>query len=354
MLGEANAASFACEQLKSLNGQPTSFSPASSLKRAHLDDDADGKDNAVSALQELIQSSASVSPNTRVLTWDFEQQFGKGNSLEFRATVSFVLGDVPHHFSGFWQTSKKKAQRDAAERVTHYLQQSGTRSSSRSRTLPSHAALGGASLPAEVLRRLHAARNGIFREGEPILDWKLEEREVPDSSSDRREFRATLTFSIYDVPHHFSGDWCSGSNAALGTAAARRDTVERVLWYFGHSAEGADIMERSSSSSLTLPWQLGGLSDTAALFDKQPLQDKTVLMEVQNTLQKAFSRDTTPGQRVWVWSYEDDENDPQLFRARVEIPSWGRSFHGGWCRGKKLAQRDACHVVKDHLAAMVF
>jgi len=130
--------------------------------------------------------------------------------------------------------------------------------------------------------------------------------------------------------------------------------VERVLWYFGEGEENFGLPEGANHIGEVPPPPQQQQSDPEASqlqSEKQgpQLEDKTILMQVQNTLQKAFAKDTPPGERVWVWSYEGDATDPQLFRARVDIPSWGRTFVGGWCRGKKLAQRNACLVVKDKL-----
>merc|ERR1719296_250652 len=77
--------------------------------------------NAVSQLQEYVQSCSSFSPHTRILTWSFEQQLENETLLQFRATVSFMFNSIPHYFCGGWQSSKKKAQRDTAERVKQYL-----------------------------------------------------------------------------------------------------------------------------------------------------------------------------------------------------------------------------------------
>jgi hypothetical protein len=317
-----------------------------------------GADNAVSLLQEMIQSSCSFSPHTKILTWGFEQQLAQG-TLEFRATVSFVLGSAPHHFCGGWQTSKKKAQRDAAERVTHYLQHTNC-SSLFQITVPSaeqadeSKQLDIQKLPEDLLNELQALLQGspIQDEHEPVIEWKLEDRPIDGS----HECRAVASFFIDDVPHNFTGGWCSGSNDADGltkelATAARRDTVERVLWYFGEGNESFAAPDGAKvSMEPTLPQPQ---NDSAVSLDKQPqLEDKTVLMQVQNTLQKAFAKDTPPGQKVWIWNYEGDPNDPQVFRACVDIPSWGRRFVGGWCRGKKLAQRNACLVVKDNLGSL--
>lgn len=311
--------------------------PTFSFQGADKDGSGDkAADNAVSALQELIQSCSSFSPHTKILTWSFEQQLEKSNALEFRATVSFVLGDVPHHFCGGWQTSKKKAQRDAAERVTHYLHHA------RSNSQP-HAALDAEFLPDDVLQEMMSVYDGTPFEGDPVLEWKMEDRPTDDTS----EFKAILTFYVHDVPHHFAGGWCSGENMVAASNAARRDTVERVLWYFGRSEENyAAVKHPAELSSAS---RIQPSVDTGSPEKQPQLEDKTILMQVQNTLQKVFAKNTPPGERVWVWSYEGDETDPQVFRARVEIPSWGRSFVGGWCKGKKLAQRNACLTVKESL-----
>jgi hypothetical protein len=269
------------------------------------------------------------------LTWSFEQQLEKGNCLEFRATVSFVLGDVPHHFCGGWQTSKKKAQRDGAERVTSYFEkQKEALSAPSSQAVPCHAAVEPEFLPEDVFKEMQAMLKGEPScEGESQLEWKSEER----MASESKEFRFVVTFYIHEVPHHFAGGWCSADSLDAAASAAKRDAVERVLWYFGHSEENfaASAADRSEISSA--PPLVSG--DAVASPEKQPqLEDKTILMQVQNTLQKQFAKDTPPGAQVWKWTYDADQTDPQLFRAHVEIPAWGpggRHFMGEWCKGKK-------------------
>merc|ERR1712194_675550 len=102
------------------------------------------------------------------------------------------------------------------------------------------------------------------------------------------------------------------------------------------------------------PAALPGIGSVAAAAaasseDQQAVENKTVLMQVQNALQKTFAKDTPPGERVWIWSYETGEQEPQFFRAHVEVPAWKQKFTGEWCRGKKLAQRNACLMVKQRL-----
>jgi len=72
--------------------------------------------NAVSILQEYIQSCSDFPPHSRILMWNFEKRLQEDSLLQFCATVSFVFKQVPHFFCGSWQTSKKKAQRDTVDK----------------------------------------------------------------------------------------------------------------------------------------------------------------------------------------------------------------------------------------------
>merc|ERR1719272_102943 len=73
----------------------------------------------ISKLQEFVQSDWShpVPSHRPILHWNFDTRMGYGMILEFRAMASFTLEGVLHHAAGSWQTSKKSAQRDAAQRV---------------------------------------------------------------------------------------------------------------------------------------------------------------------------------------------------------------------------------------------
>lgn len=341
--------------------------------------------NAVSRLQEYVQSCSSFSPHTKILTWSFEQQLENETALLFQATVSFMFNRIPHYFCGDWQSSKKKAQRDTAERVKHYLAHTyESVAVSNAYTAPAamytdhhiyaeqDAAVHPGFLPERVVRELWAVFEGrsAFLGGtggatSSVLKWDSEERERPDGSI---ETRATVTFCIDTVPHHFAGGWCSN------VEATHVDTADRVLWYFGKRAEAFIPTERPQKSSMpgsrfaAAPWMrmvaalpsnsggavavspsgsggvgTGSMTPAGA---RSAVEDKTVLMQVQNALQKDLAKETPPGQRVWVWSYEPDPLDPQMFRAQVGVPGWNRTFQGEWCRGKKLAQRSACLVVK--------
>jgi hypothetical protein len=79
-------------------------------------------------------------------------------------------------------------------------------------------------------------------------------------------------------------------------------------------------------------------------------EQKTLLMRVQNRLQKAYVHQLPPGASVWEWSYEfsADAKD-KLCRAWVKIHIANQEFKGDWCRGQKKAQFDACEKVQEFL-----
>jgi len=183
---------------------------------AHLDNSAilpEDDTNVVSQLEEMVQEVAAVAFHVKVLSWSYEQLL-QGDQLQFRATVSFTL-DVPHHFFGAWQTSKKKAQTHTARRVRHYLMCGWEDQDDPVRSLP--AVLGDCDLKT-------------------FTQWKLETRS--EGLEDR--FRATVTLHIHGVPHHFCGSWCSGADVA------RHDTTDRVFWYFGKN-QGAFHAPRTTT-----------------------------------------------------------------------------------------------------------
>lgn len=280
--------------------------------------------NAVSQLQEYVQGCSSFTPHTKILTWTFDQQLENETSLQFCATVSFAFNSIPHHFCGGWQSSKKKAQRDTAERVRTYLARSFDPSGqghTAAATARHRAAVDPGCLPEAAMQELLAVFESSgtvdaeagHSSGEPVLRWNIDERAASDGAAEPRSqcFRATVTFYIHVVPHHFAGGWCESA------PRAKADAAERVLWYFGKRAEGFAVTERPVIAAAT-PAPAPAASVDAS---RAAVEDKTIIMQVQNALQKSFSKETPPGQRVWVWDYDADEADPQLFRARVEANS---------------------------------
>mmetsp|Transcript_90679 Transcript_90679/g.236150 ORF Transcript_90679/g.236150 Transcript_90679/m.236150 type:complete len:388 (+) Transcript_90679:199-1362(+) len=355
---------------------------------AQGDDGKRGEDqNAVSLLQEDIQRHSLFSPHAKILTWNFQRRLQEDELLQFRAVVSFVFGEAPHHFCGDWQTSKKKAQRDTAERVRNYLEVSNVLKPSEEveggggASIRLRSTADAASLPEGVVEELKAVASGEPRSGgtgEEELDWAFEQRAAGTEGAapaERHErLKATVTFRIHGFPHRFCGSWCADEGSAS------RDTAERVLWYFRKGEQRFAVSERVvseghplwammppqsplfgtasvASSSAVAPASTAGMgravpSSPPAAEVSQSVEERTILMQVQNQLQKLLAKDTPPGSKVWSWSYDEDPHDPQLFRARVQITAWRSVFSGDWCRGKKLAQRNACLEVKRALDRM--
>lgn len=148
-----------------------------------------------------------------------------------------------------------------------------------------------------------------------------------------KEFRMILLLCINSVPHHFAGAWCTS------VPAATSDACDRVLWYFGvgeSSAFHGSLNTAGRAAEQSPPHQLvqskaevqrdnKDLDDCspggASLAERPPVEEKTILMQVQNTLQKTFAKDTAAGEKVWVWTYNASKDDPQVFRAVAEVPS---------------------------------
>lgn len=232
---------------------------------------------------------------------------------------------------------------------------------------------------------------GISRD-ERGVTWSFEERdETPGSSEqEKKNTKATVSFMLAGVPHHFCGAWCTSKDGA------QSDVAERVLWYFDVDPDDRDKFElpinnstcdslqekekqgergeekarpslvppfpASQVCSLAAKKQFGGVgsaagggrggdhsSGGAGNGGASELDDKTVLMQVQNLLQKVFAKEAVAGEKVWIWSYEMSETDKQTFKAKVDVPLLQKSFEGTWCRGKKAAQRNACLEVKSFL-----
>ena len=127
-----------------------------------------------------------------------------------------------------------------------------------------------------------------------------------------------------------------------------RDTTDRVLWYFGKNQGAFEAPKMPTDFAIP-----AHIKDQATNSEPRETEDKTILMQVQNILQRLFAKSTPCGQPVWLWSYTCDEEDSQLFSAHVEIPGFRRTFVGSWCRGKKVSQRNTCLKVKSYLDNMM-
>lgn len=310
---------------------------------------------AISQLQEYVQDAKRfpVPSNCPVLQWDYDTRMC-GTSLEFRATVAFLLDGVPHHSAGIWKPSKKLAQRDAAERaLALYVDLWGD--------LAAAARREGAPGPATPARTQGAAQR---RQGPGDVETlqgfcrRLAARHPAPPPEFGHKWdgdgrcQTLVQVSLLGVSHTFSGQ------PRESPEEADADVARRVLWYLQcpgleDAFEPDREYVRAAVQAIPGPsagWPRGDHGGSEAELAER----KTALMRLQNRLQQAFARRLEAGRSVWHWTYERDETDglwPPLYRATAEVPVTGRSFAGGWARGQREAQLDACSRISDFLDA---
>jgi len=290
---------------------------------------------AISLLQEFVQSSTKLHlpSNHSVLQWKFDTRMADEATLQFRATVAFLLEGVPHHAAGSWHPSKKMAQRDAAERSLQLFMRRWSEEQSKDRKEPAPDS-DDKSLAEEVqLLYAYSRNSGLCGATPPQI-------EVSHPEDGSGLWQAHVELEIMGVPHRFKG-------AAMASAEdANIDAAKRVLWYLKIPGF-EDVFELDLKDpallSLKIPppaenWAAPGApaADAAEVAEK-----KTAVMRVQNRLQQTFSRRLRPGQSVWEWTYETDPKDADwspLYRATVQILVVGKSFTGEWVRGQREAQ----------------
>lgn len=266
-------------------------------------------DGPVSKLHEWVQAQSKQGTQLKILHWNFEQQMENKITLQFKATVSFVVNGVPHHIEGDWQTSKKKAQKDCAERALYYFEQLDPISITYS------------SCPVSALSALN-----------PPAQFT--------SESDGINYRSTVKILLAGVPHHFRGAWKSTEEES------HRDVASRTLGYLHVPTYSEEYMAPEFDRQQEPTFDMKGFTMTDG-EDAKLAQQKTIIMQVQNLLQKVYSKEMKPGQETWEWVNEIDAQ--KNYRATVNIPVSGKSFVGNWCTGRKEAQRDACEKLKEFL-----
>eukprot|EP00930_Biecheleria_cincta_P016428 TRINITY_DN13362_c0_g1_i1.p1 TRINITY_DN13362_c0_g1~~TRINITY_DN13362_c0_g1_i1.p1 ORF type:complete len:348 (-),score=66.27 TRINITY_DN13362_c0_g1_i1:1228-2271(-) len=171
----------------------------------------------ISMLQEFVQCPKQFPspPHRAVLQWSFQSRMADFTNLKFRAKVSFMLDGIAHHAMGSWRTSKKLAQRDAAERCLgffitswgSYLVDHGDQSNN---FRPDVARDDTVSILEEFTQSFPPCA------GHPP-SWSVE--------SDGEGFIASAEISILGVLHRFGGA------AKLTVADAKADAAKRILWY---------------------------------------------------------------------------------------------------------------------------
>jgi hypothetical protein len=276
-----------------------------------------------------------------------------GTSLEFRATVAFLLDGVPHHVVGAWQPSKQLAKRDAAERTLGlYVGRWGELAVwDQKRDAPATALSGmGQNSNNSALAAL--SETHILEDycGKITNDTKLQPR-WSHKWEENGLCQAFVEVKLCEVSHTFAGKPCQDQQAAY------RDTARRVLWYlqcpgFEECMEPDAEYVRSAAQVIPDPSSSWTKDEDSEGEERQLAERKTTIMRVQNRLQQAFARQLEAGTSVWFWSYERDPKDktwPPLFRATVHVPLAGRTFAGGWLRGQREAQIDACLQISNFL-----
>lgn len=252
--------------MPSATGTTAHTGALSAVQNSQASAEAAGK-GVISQLQEFIQCSKEYKGKQghSILQWDFEEGKDQANSIEFRATVKFVLDGVPHHAVGHWMSSKSAAKRDVAERAlrlfvgtwgAEVLQAENVQQPVQQQENfdATHVASGvdAAQLQrdtnlnsAQLRGHLNATQAGREESAEKdvqMLDAFL--RSLPASGGvtprwevcwgpEQKRCQAIVEVQLHGVAHKFMGeavgkDRCNAENIE---AAARRSTACRTLWY---------------------------------------------------------------------------------------------------------------------------
>jgi hypothetical protein len=189
---------------------------------------------------------------------------------------------------------------------------------------------------------------------EDPLKWRL-------SASDEG-CQAIVDINFFGgVTHSLQGGVCCDEQSAF------EDTALRALWYLkcpGYEnifdATGAGAYEDSCRVPAQSAWAREGIgltSDAPCDAQQRAAEHKTVLMRMQNRLQKTYSKMLPAGSSVWEWSYElspatnSNSCAPPLCRATVKVAGMNQQFSGKWVRGQRQAQIDACSRIEEFLDA---
>jgi hypothetical protein len=161
------------------------------------------------------------------LSWTYEEKQGGDPTLVFRASVSFLMDGHEKMYCGSWCSSKKKAQRDTAEKVLWFLRTEGAPEALVLATPGATTArcLGSIDGPIAELHCFVREQSGLSS-NEKVLSWSFESRTDADRfSRGVPYFRATVAFILRSVPQSICGGWHTSKKKA------QRDTAERVLIY---------------------------------------------------------------------------------------------------------------------------
>eukprot|EP00439_Symbiodinium_sp_Y106_P066407 s1553_g10.t2 len=295
--------------------------------------------DSLSALHDLCVNEGMKEMLQQLLRMNGEATSSDGREATRLLTSKFLASQRARPCSCSYSEPASQA-----ERVRRYMSRNDSQSGLQA---PQGPALTLDELVQQELCHMRDTRQTSRSWQGEHVDGEVEDR----LSAVGQEFRMVLCFELNRVPHQFAGAWCTSVSDAVSDAA------QRVLWYFGLGTgfQGTSLSTTAQAAEPLPPQLLSpkeiGTSPGASVGSepRHPVEDKTILMQVQNMLQKTFSKDTAAGEKVWVWTYEPSPADPQVFRAIAQVPAIGRTFQGDWCRGKKFAQRNACLAVKAFL-----
>jgi hypothetical protein len=316
---------------------------------------ADSSRGPISQLQEFVQESGkifTIPSNCSVLQWDITTRM-QGTSLEFRATVAFILKGLPHHVAGVWQQSKKAAQRDTAERALGLYAKSGCELSEILKQDSSRSICWADWTDVEP-----DPEEGMQDEVDLLRDFCFQKGSPPPVYThkfDGEQTQAFVEMKLQGVTHTFCGQFSESAEMA------DIDVAKRVLWYLqvaGMEYAFEPDCEYAQRAAQKVPepatnWVKDSDSETD---EKQLAERKTLIMRVQNRIQQVYARKLEAGHSVWQWQYERDraskaKAQPQLFRATVHVPLADCSFVSDWMCGQREAQLDACQKIVDFLDA---
>jgi len=288
---------------------------------------------AISLLQEFVQGSTKINmpSNQPVLQWKFASRMADEATLQFRATVAFLLDGIPHHAAGSWHPSKKQAQRDTADRaLSFFVGRWGQQLLAEQ--------IEDTSLPMRLRVEDEAQELHSFCRSCDLCGGALPEYTI--SELEGGAWQAHAEVRLVGVSHKFKG-------APRRTQEeAKADVARRVLWYLQRPGFD-DLYELDPDDpavvSLKIPTAPENWTNDLVVAGEgvETAEKKTAVMRVQNRLQQLLSKKLKPGESVWDWKYEadpQDENWPPLYRASVCIPVISRQFIGEWARGQRQAQ----------------
>lgn len=303
------------------------------------------RQGSISQLQEFIQRSKRFTTPQRssILQWTWETRTLRSTgSHQFSATVAFSLEGVPHHMSGTWRSSKKLAQRDAADRALGLLVgrwgEHLTVGYTDARKAMSEKAEGSIDNGMNEAQRLEKISNDLAGNlGTP--GGTIAAAPVWVVQPEANGHRACVELYVLGVQHTFSG-------AVKDTPeAACNDTARRVLWYLQcpDFEDAFDVNPAAEQHMLQAPPATIWTKESFGEQDSHP-GDHEIIERTRQRLQCMFGSALGPGEHVWEWRFEnmDCPSRPTCFRASVQVQGLDRDFHGPWRHCQQRALVAAC------------